>query len=330
MRSCLESTNYSDVYKTKSSLFHDWWRPTISRLYTPHLINNDHINTFSTSITMLEQGNISYSSTQLSTHILDRDLSIISTQPSDSILVNLLFKGRILDSATQQTIIGQGEIYITDLSIKHSSICENTQSFCISIPKDECDRSYIDNLGNKGIVIKHGDPAHIPLRSMMLKTYNQFLKGSNINQSEIKQILEIVIKNKNMGSEIHHKINEIIDHHHNNNKLNYDFIASNLNISKSSLYRKTENSINIKDLINQRRLVSFINLFANRELSIEEAALKSGFNNIQQLNRAMKIYENQTASSFVKNHSRLRELIKKNSPRNTIITDKNGRIKIKI
>ena len=102
------------------------------------------------------------------------------------------------------------------------------------------------------------------------------------------------------------KLSEVIEQNISNTKLDVDFIAEKMNLSRASLYRKINNisKLSPNELIKIARLKKAAELILQGELRLNEISEAVGFSSQSYFSRAFLKQFNRTPSQFAKEHKK--------------------------
>ena len=100
------------------------------------------------------------------------------------------------------------------------------------------------------------------------------------------------------------KLNELIREHLDNPELDVNFVASQMAMSRASLYNKLKalTDVSIGDYINKFRMARVMELLADKELSIMEVSEKAGFTNQRYFSTVFKQVYGTTPSKYHQEH----------------------------
>jgi signal transduction histidine kinase/DNA-binding response OmpR family regulator/ligand-binding sensor domain-containing protein len=100
------------------------------------------------------------------------------------------------------------------------------------------------------------------------------------------------------------KLNELIREHLDNPELDVNFVASQMAMSRASLYNKLKalTDVSIGDYINKFRMARVMELLADKELSIMEVSEKAGFTNQRYFSTVFKQVYGTTPSKYRQEH----------------------------
>ena len=144
---------------------------------------------------------------------------------------------------------------------------------------------------------------------LLSKQINNLLDNRNHLRSFYfkSPIANLKSKKKKKNEEIFmNKLSEVIEQNISNTKLDVDFIAEKMNLSRASLYRKINNisKLSPNELIKIARLKKAAELILQGELRLNEISEAVGFSSQSYFSRAFLKQFNRTPSQFAKEHKK--------------------------
>ena len=142
----------------------------------------------------------------------------------------------------------------------------------------------------------------------LLAIVRNLLKNREAVRLRYKESKEIVLPKEdtvsNADEKFMGKLNELISEHLDNPELDVNFVASQMAMSRASLYNKLKalTDVSIGDYINKFRMARVMELLADKELSIMEVSEKAGFTNQRYFSTVFKQVYGITPSKYRQEH----------------------------
>lgn len=142
----------------------------------------------------------------------------------------------------------------------------------------------------------------------LLAIVRNLLKNREAVKLRYKESKEIVSPKEdtisNADEQFMKKLNELISHQLDNPELDVHFVATQMAMSRASLYNKLKvlTGVSIGDYINKFRMARVIELLADKELSLLEISEKAGFTNQRYFSTVFKQAYHTTPSKYRQEH----------------------------
>jgi signal transduction histidine kinase/ligand-binding sensor domain-containing protein/DNA-binding response OmpR family regulator len=157
------------------------------------------------------------------------------------------------------------------------------------------------NAGADEYITKPFRTSHLLLKINTLLQNRERLKNVYSKKFSLESLgIEVVSSDERFMT----KINEIIQNNFSNQELDVDFIASELGMSRTNLYRKVKSLTNLStiDLIINIRLLAAKRMLIESDLSIAETAYETGFNSPAYFTTSFKKQYGITPKDFIEHN----------------------------